>query len=195
MVLARPRPKRELELKRILERAKSIGIKRREPVALEPVFDNAIKAMQLRLERQQNLQRIMEERRRASSVNDMRRNKVVEMEGMIQRRIKEMGEQRMARIRESQLNSYYEADKKLRQESRRLRLLEGVERSLIVKLGNTKSIQSFSTGVEQSRRSVEAERGLAGKLLYMGRAEADAGDERATQIESKRSGLNYSYAQ
>ena len=189
-------------MKKILERARSIGIRRKEPVALDPKYNNAIDAIKLRIEKEQHLHKILEERRRACTNNEDKRNKVVEMEDMIRRKLREISENRMAKIKNNQFNDYRDAQLKLRHRHRKLRKLEEIEKSMMNKLSNTKSVESYETSlIENSlgslvpRKSCESyvsDRKTPGRLLYLGRS----GSKSINKFSEHRQDLeNISYLQ
>ncbi len=179
-ILSTPDMGREIGLQRILTRARSIGERRRVQFPLEPVFDNEIKAMQLRIEGQHNRGRIQANRQRANSINCIKRDRVVDMEERIKRRIKVANEQRLARIKQGQLQGYYDAQRRLLDKNLRVRMLERLEQSMISQLGTGTPVQQQhdpSAAPENAQRhDYEYRRGLVNKLRYLRRVESYASD-------------------
>jgi len=149
----------ETGLKKIMERAKSIGIKRKELVAIEPTYDNAIEAVKLRIEKQLALYKMTENKKRWLLINEIRRNKVVEMEQAIKEHLREYEDVRMSKIKKGQYDSYQQIQRKLHEKRTRLKALEEMEQIMLKKLNNTRSIESYEAAkLDRSNMEIKPEK-------------------------------------
>ena len=140
---------KESGMRKIIERAKSIGAKKKEKVAITPMFDNAIEALKSKIEKRHYMEKIIDDKRKATETNELKRNKVVEMEQKIKEHLKVVFERRAAQIRSQQVAIFNSVQQKLVQRKKRLRELESAEDEMIRKLEHTRIIHSHELSVIQ----------------------------------------------
>lgn len=125
---------------KIIERARSIGARRKEKVAVSPVFDNIIDAIKVRIQKRGYLEKILEEKKRALVERSRNRDRVVAMEHRIQNHIREALRQREEKIRSDQLDAFRDVQRQLRNRNKRVRELEGVESGLVQRLEQARNV-------------------------------------------------------
>eukprot|EP00826_Nyctotherus_ovalis_P011500 TRINITY_DN12991_c0_g11_i3.p1 TRINITY_DN12991_c0_g11~~TRINITY_DN12991_c0_g11_i3.p1 ORF type:complete len:236 (+),score=75.94 TRINITY_DN12991_c0_g11_i3:343-1050(+) len=136
--LSDPKANKGAVIKKVKESSGSIATARRKQIPIESVFDNTIAAIKGRIEKQQQVERILQNKRTWLQRNEMQRNKIVSMEREIKEYLKNVKEHNMERLKKQRLNSYKELQQRIHNECRRLRQLGDVERGMLAKLNNTR---------------------------------------------------------
>ena len=140
--LLNPKSNKNVVMRKIRESASPIGTSRKEHVAIESVFDNTIAAIKVRIEKRQQTEKILHNKRTWLKRNEMQRNKILNMEYQIQQHLKEIKQFNMERVKKLKLNSYRKLQQQIQKECTKLKQLGNIEREMIAKLNNTRLIEN-----------------------------------------------------
>lgn len=163
---------RESLMKKVIERVNSIGSHSRKQIPIEPVFDNAIEAIKLRIKKQQHMEALENQKRVWALENEQKRNGIIAMEEALKESLKKTRERNLERIKSSQTEHFHSMQKRIKDKCTELKKLTNIEQKLLKKLKDTQAIES-----RQFKNSVKSL-----KLLKHKSNELDEGGNSETNI-------------
>lgn len=126
---------REMQL--IAHKSKSIGSQERERVAINSIYDNTINAIKLRMQKQQHIEQIVNDKKLRAIENEVRRNRILAMERASRQRMQDARLESTAKIRRMRVQYYRDMRQRVGQAQGQLKDLESVERRMVTQIQNT----------------------------------------------------------
>jgi len=135
-------PNHNKQIQHIINRAKSIGGQSKERVAINSIYDNTINAIKVRMQKQQYVEKIMNDKKLWAIENEVRRNKVIAMEQAMKQRVIKAKFESTEKIKQVKMQYYQDLRKKVNKAKDQLRNLENIERKMIKEIHNTISMEN-----------------------------------------------------
>jgi len=141
-IIGKCKGNKEFPIKRIVERVKSIGVYSRNQIPIEPVFDNTIEAIKIRIAKEQHMKALDNQRRSWAIENVEKRNKIIAMKEALRESLKRTRERNLKRIKSLQSEYFNIMHKRIKDKCGELKKLTNIENELIKKLKGTQATES-----------------------------------------------------